>query len=215
MRNVFGIKCFGKFYPSRTTTRKLRHGKIPRRNTPYQFTGFFHYSHIGTEIGIENIVSAESSQCWNHFPLCKGTGLSSEFFRYGNTHSRGCLKNDNLIRIGNGRFYKIRIIYFHHSAERTCIGALAAMNTNRYISRAFQGIIIEDGLRCFTSSTTQCTVLTLCFVKMHSRIIIGNRHPLIIEFIFWFKPFHSFRSFYFYVCPYIFGIILGSFLKNI
>ena len=195
MRNIIGIKSFGKFYPGRTTTRKLRHGEIARRNTPHQFACFFHDSHIGTEIGIEYIVSAESSQCWNHFSLCKGAGLSSEFFRYGNTHSRRCLKNDNLIRIGNGRFYKIRIIYFHHSAEGTRIGTLAAMNTNRYISRAFQGIIIKNGLRCFTSSTTQCTVLTLCFVKMHRRIIIGNRYPFIIKFIFWFKAFHSLHSF--------------------
>ncbi len=53
MRNIIGIKSFGKFYPGRTTTRKLRHGEIARRNTPHQFACFFHDSHIGTEIGIE------------------------------------------------------------------------------------------------------------------------------------------------------------------
>ena len=71
-------------------------------HTIQELVGFFHDGQVSTEVGIEDLVEAETAQRSSHLALGIGADGLAEFFRQSGTDSGSGLHDHILVGIGNG-----------------------------------------------------------------------------------------------------------------
>ena len=152
MRDEVRIERFRKFDPGRAAAGELRDRNFFRLQTVQELHRFFHDGHIGTKVGIKDVVCTESAKGRYHFSFDEAARFHAKGFPEADADGRSRLKNNDFIRIVQGFLDPADVIDFVNGIKGAGCRTLAAMNTNRQIAGTGQGVIVEYGLRVGTGS---------------------------------------------------------------
>ena len=150
--NEVGIEGFCKFDPGRAAAGELRDRNFFRLQAVQEFHSFFHDGHIGTEVGIKDVIGTEGTKGRYHLSFDEAARFHAKGFTETDADGRSRLENNDLVRVFQGFLDAADVIDFVNGIKGAGSGTLAAMNANRQIARTGQGIIVEYGLRVGTGS---------------------------------------------------------------
>ena len=96
---------------------------------------FFHDGHIGTEIGIVDLIEAKAAQSCDHLAFYVRADRHAKLFAERCAHSRSRLHDDDLFGIVDGIDDVLRVVLLGQSAGRAGDDALAAGNAGHFAER--------------------------------------------------------------------------------